>query len=293
MAIFPGAEVNLISRWNNRRPRKGPITALVLHIAVSNARTLRPVFDKGGSGCSHLYIRKDGTVEQYLDSKTRSAAETTDNDRIFSIETEGGMGADLQKGWTDSQIATIVRVIQWLHSTEGLPLRVMQSSRPEEKGIGYHRLGVPRSKWVSKTAPGWLVTGGKVWSSAIGKVCPGDVRIASIGRIVGMAAVNQIVTPPKKPVVKPTTGKNVVKVNLKVLDWTKQNLRVSDETRTVQGLLAARGFYDPKMIDGKRGPASLRALAALQKKHKTGGSNGKPDYKIGGGTWRVLLTGAR
>lgn len=298
MAIFPGATPNLIPRWNNGRPRKGRITVAVLHIAVSNARSIRPVFEGGKNGCSHLYIRKDGTAEQYMDSRTRSAAETTDSDRIFSIETEGGVGTDLHQGWTAAQIETLVQVIRWLHETEGLQLRVMQSSRPEEVGVGYHRLGVPRSKWTSKTAPGWLVQGGRTWSKAVGKVCPGDARIAQIGAIVGRAAVEQIIAPTKPPVTsappsKTPTKRSVVKVELRVLDWTKQDTRYSEETKQVQGLLAAHGVYPSNLIDGKRGKKSRDGLAAFQRKHKTGGSNGKPDYKIGAGTWRALLSGVR
>ena len=52
-----------------------------------------------------------------------------------------------------------------------------QDSRPGTRGVGYHRLGCDP----------YRVTGGELWSSSYGKVCPGDARIAQLPGLIDRA----------------------------------------------------------------------------------------------------------
>src|SRR5439155_775966 len=63
----------------------------------------------------------------------------------------------------------------------------MPDSKPASRGIGTHRLGIQHSLGIDRV-PGWLVTGGERWSSAIGKECPGDARVAQLPSIIAAAA---------------------------------------------------------------------------------------------------------
>lgn len=108
------------------------------------------------------------------------------NSRAISIET-ADMGTGFPKwdtrsgnavpAWTDDQCEAIARIIAWSCDTHDIPCVTIPDSRPERRGVGYHRLGVP----------GYVVPGGELWSSAQGKVCPGPKRIAQIPGIVARA----------------------------------------------------------------------------------------------------------
>jgi hypothetical protein len=53
----------------------------------------------------------------------------------------------------------------------------MPDSRPASRGVGYHKLGVKP----------WVVSGGELWSSSAGKVCPGAAKIAQVPNIIALA----------------------------------------------------------------------------------------------------------
>lgn len=179
------AWANAITR---KKGYKGP-NVVVLHIAVTarSAKSLYGYFTGGGKGvvCSHFFVADDGTVEQYIDTARRSSADYSGGDRTISIETAGGSGADLSKGWSAAQREAIAQILAWAHKTHGIPLRAMSSSKASERGVGYHRLGVPAT-YAQKNA-GRSMTGGELWSGAVGKVCPGDARIKQIPGIIARA----------------------------------------------------------------------------------------------------------
>jgi hypothetical protein len=57
------------------------------------------------------------------------------------------------------------------------PVRQIPDSKVGRRGIGYHRLGVP----------GYMLPGTEQWSTAKGKVCPGNRRIAQIPQVIARA----------------------------------------------------------------------------------------------------------
>ena len=178
---------------------------IILHVAASETDSLHGWFSNPSArASSHFYVRRDGTVEQYVSLKDRSWAQQHGNDRLISIETQG-MGSG---EWTAAQVASLARLCNELAAKYGFPLRQMTSSKVTEKGIGYHALGVAVT--AEQLKKGVSQTGGELWSSARGKVCPGPERIVQIPAIIKQATGAS--APSKK-----TTVKKVAKT---VSKWT-------------------------------------------------------------------------
>lgn len=129
---------------------------------------------------SNLHIANDGTTEEYVPDHLTSWANGQGNARLVAIETQG----DGTTPWTEAQLDALAHLAADLHRKYGFPLRLMANSKKSERGLGYHRLGVPRSRWGVGV---WLVAGGERWSSAVGKVCPGDKRIAQMPEVLRRA----------------------------------------------------------------------------------------------------------
>lgn len=175
--------------WALWRPLKRNFTArarrrtdgVILHVAVSEAASLHGWFsDPKAYASSHLYVRRDGTVEQYIDLDQISWASKDGDARCVSVETQGGALGE----WTDAQLRSLARIVRETSKHYGYPLRVMGSSRGE-RGVGYHLLGVPAT--AAQKAAGVSQTGGELWSGAVGKVCPGPDRVKQMGKVVALA----------------------------------------------------------------------------------------------------------
>lgn len=170
--IVPGVRWEPISLAGVPRRRKG--RGFCLHVAVSNAPALRP----GSNATWHFYLPKQGQAIQYVDLDYVAYAQLDGNPTMVSAESQGGMVDADREPWTDNQCEWAARILAHLHRTEGTPLQVMPDSRPESRGLGYHRLGVDP----------WRVAGGERWSSSRGKLCPGAAKIAQVPSIVARAA---------------------------------------------------------------------------------------------------------
>lgn len=209
MAIYPGAVVKLVPRTFPRATVRNRVN---LHTAVSNLDSLYNMFSKPTAACSHFYVREDGTVEQYIDTDRYSAADLDGNDATISIETWDGYGRVPWPGgqppaWTPAQVSSLVALCRWICTTHGIPPRMADDAKPGEssRGISWHRLGVdgafPR---LPDIRAGRLQRGGGMhYSSALGKVCPGDARIEQIPGIV--AALVTLPPPSGKPRKKVTS----------------------------------------------------------------------------------------
>lgn len=176
MAIYPGAIRKLIPRHN--RIRSGGQVRMNLHVAVSEAASLHGYFS-GVGVCSHFYVRKDGTVEQYIDTAYKSSADLEGNSSTISVETQGGLRNAQSEPWTQAQLVALAGLFAWAVKTHGIPARLARDSRPGEssKGLSWHRLGIDP----------WRVSGGMKYSNSRGKVCPGDAKIAQIPTILATA----------------------------------------------------------------------------------------------------------
>jgi len=286
--------------------------AFVLHIAVSESNSLQSLFSNPKYGCSHFYLRRDGILEQYLPISSKSMADVEGNHRAVSVETQGGLK---QEPWTDRQVETLSQLAAWLNVTHGIPLRLMENSRPETAGLAGHRWGIdgnfPDSGlFAGRTQRG----GGEKWSNSRGKTCPdnqaapsGDVsRIAQIPGILARALViagavsNPVEKPTTPPIVKPTPIKKEVtvratlsKINLSNADRT--SVRGNADMERLQGLLLAQGYGPGGLVgsngrpDGIGGSATKRYVGQFQVRHNTGDGKGHADYIVGEGTWTALL----
>ena len=189
MAWLKGAIVKKVTRFNpggDKAQLMDRYDGMVEHIAVSNGLSLFTYFNTPGNPCSHFYVRKGGPqgedvgmadFEQYVDTAYRAPANLDGNHRMHSCETQGGVGTDLNNGWTVAQLNRLAWIAQQCHDLHGWPLQAMHDSKPTSRGIGFHRLGVDP----------WRVPGGELWSSANGKVCPGAAREKQVPLIVSKA----------------------------------------------------------------------------------------------------------
>lgn len=141
---------------------------------------------------AHFSTRADGYIWQSRDTKYRSAANLNGNHRVIAIENEdhgpafGAWSGSNVPGFTEAQIESIARVCAWAYQTHGIPLVLCPDSKPDSRGIAYHRQGCDGN--FSGYQYGGRVPGGELWSSAYGKVCPGDRRITQvINRIIPRA----------------------------------------------------------------------------------------------------------
>ena len=184
MARMPGA---LWKPVNKNRPARRKGRGICLHVAVSEAASLQGFFS-GSTADSHFYVRKDGTIEQMVDTDLVAYANAAGNSTLISVETQGGVTNADGEPWTPQQVDALARICRWASDTDGFPLQPMPDSRPTSRGVGYHRLGCKP----------WVVAGGEVWSSSVGKICPGAAKIAQIPQIIAAAAGGSVAAPPQE-----------------------------------------------------------------------------------------------
>ena len=250
---LPGVVKKPLKR-NYTNANKTNWDGVVLHVAASEASSLHGWFSNpAAAASSHFYVRRDGTIEQYVSIRDLSWASGVGSNRLIGIETQG-MGSG---EWTAKQVASLVYLIQTLSKEFGFPIRQMKSSKKSERGVGYHAQGVPAS--YSQKARKVSQTGGELWSSAVGKVCPGPARVKQIPGIVKQASGGKASAPSggsSKPAEKPkVTTKSVGCVDTKVISVSKLQTRLRN-----------LGFYSKDyVIDEIDGDATRLAIKAYQK----------------------------
>jgi len=176
-ARFRPIAVNFTKRARTRTD------AIVLHVTASERDSQHSWFNNPRAQAScHLHVALDGTVEQYVDLDKIAWTSGAGNARTIGIETAGlGSGE-----WTPEQLDALTSALAWLCDRYDVPAVVMDSSGADERGIGWHRLGI---KGNFPDLPSILAGytqrgGGELWSSSAGKVCPGDDRIRQIPALV-------------------------------------------------------------------------------------------------------------
>ncbi len=139
---------------------------------------------------AHFSVRRDGHIFQSRDTAYRSGANLDGNHRVIAIENEDH--GDPFPAWTgsnvpaltDAQVAANAAILRWAHETHGVPLQLCPDSRPTSRGLAYHRQGIDGA--FTDGYPG-RVSGGEVWTTSPGKVCPGRNRIAQLPDILNLA----------------------------------------------------------------------------------------------------------
>lgn len=186
MAIYPGAVFKPTSFGGKEaRNRQG---RGILHVAVSSRRSYPP----NSGNTWHFYVATDGYCEQYVDTDFRAYASAAANDDAISIETAGGLGSSKElnkEPWTPAQVARLADLMRWeAGQPGGAPLELLPDARPGRRGWGPHRLGIKHS---GGPRPGWWQPGSELWSSALGKECPGDAKVAQVPNIIELARSGQ------------------------------------------------------------------------------------------------------
>lgn len=184
MARMPGAEWKPVPASSTRISR---YDLVIIHTCVGSLAGTYNYFKGGTSGAnSHFCTGAYGEIWQFVDTAYRSAANAAANPRSVTIE-----NADMGPGFaawntasaanvpafTPQQIEANARICAWAHLEHGVPLVAADTSRPDARGIGFHRLGCDP----------YRVPDGERWSSAYGKVCPAPRRIAQIPQIIARA----------------------------------------------------------------------------------------------------------
>lgn len=166
---------------------------LILHTAVSSASSLWSYYNSNSVPYSHFYLRADGTLEQYVDTRHEAPANLEANDDSISVESQdrGGpfpswSGSNVPP-WTPAQLDALARLAAWLHEVHDIPLAALPDSDSGRRGVGWHRLGID-GNFPDGLLGGRLQRGGgETWSTSRGKVCPGDNRIRQIAEIIAQA----------------------------------------------------------------------------------------------------------
>ena len=278
MAWYPDAIKRDIGRG---RYAHTPVR-FVLHTAVVNAGELKP----GATGSFwHFYVGPTGTVYQYVDTAMRAGAETYPGSvGSISVETWDGYRVDANRrpipldaygvagwrstsdvpAWTSAQVASLAKLWAWLRKTHPtIPNRLATTSKDDgtSHGLAYHRLGV-KLRATDKLSQ----TGGVVWSSSAGKVCPGARRMAQMPGILASAtdAVGLSAT-----------------VDLDAYPGHVLSKDGTDRGEAVARLQEALGLKP----DGIFGPATDVAVRAAQARLGL-----SVDGKVGPATWAALIT---
>jgi N-acetylmuramoyl-L-alanine amidase len=123
---------------------------LVVHVQEGNG-SLAGYFNNPASQVSaHFWAAKDGRLEQYVDSDSVAWAQAGGNPDYLSVETEGFAREFL----TEQQIATLGRLLAWVHASYGVPL--VGPVRHGQSGLTTHSQpdGIPDPLWGNHPCPG-------------------------------------------------------------------------------------------------------------------------------------------
>jgi len=203
MALYPGATYRPITANKNRR-RMTQYNRVNAHVAVSDAASLYPYFNRSGIPDSHFYVRKDGTAEQYVDTAFMAFADLEGNDATISIETQGNG----DEPFTAKQAETVAQIYAWAVRTHGIARKMATDAKMgvSSHGLSWHRLGCDGNfPQLPDVRAGRIQRGGGMrYSKSYGKGCPGDQKIYQMDDIYRRAmqilgsAPAPTPTPPKE-----------------------------------------------------------------------------------------------
>ncbi|HEV8653095.1 MAG TPA: N-acetylmuramoyl-L-alanine amidase [Actinomycetes bacterium] len=182
-----GGDHWLLPEWNTQG--KITPTAIIDHSQVGSTLGTYWFFHDSTGVESHFSVRgirsgaQDGQIIQFMDTARRADANLAANDEAISIETEDG---ELVNGtwvhdpnvqpWTRAQLESL----RWLHDKlvevhPTIPRRTATTPWDSPRGLGYHSLPGINTFAHPDINP---------WTPALGKTCPGSVRISQWGLIL-------------------------------------------------------------------------------------------------------------
>lgn len=202
MAVYGKATFRNIPPGKNDPPVT--MIGVIYHVDAGDSKSLYGYFSQLSGGIeSHFFIRKDGHVEQYRDTKYEADANLHANSflgkdgRLYgfiSVETQGMDAGE----WTPAQIAALKELTIWAQGEHPL-IRFRRCPAWNEAGVGYHSMWGSPSQWtpVAKDCPGpdrieqfnsvivpWLATlSGGTGSTPSGPI-PGELSVSEADRII-------------------------------------------------------------------------------------------------------------
>lgn len=237
-----------------------PTRGLIPHVQVGNG-SLFGWFNNPASGAStHLWLSKNGELEQYVPFDRRAWAQAAGNPFWISCECEGYDTED----YTQIQLARLGELFAWGIREFGWKAEITDSTGGY--GLGAHRMG------------------GAAWG---GHSCPGDIRAGRRGDI--LAAARRILAPAPpgpdryagRPLLRPgDTGPDVVELQNALNIIFGHEVPAGDPNRIVP--------------DGDYGPRTQARVASLQRFGSPWSGPVAVDGICGPNTWRkagTVLTG--
>ena len=182
---------------------------------------------------SHFGTGGEGEIVQWQDTSRRADANLDGNWHVISIE-NADMGPGFPKwntndgaavpAFTEAQMDAVAKIVAWACKTHNIPCELIPDAKPGRRGVGYHRQGVP----------GYMVTGAEKWSSAPGKVCPGDRRIKQIPEIIRRAKL--LLNPPANSPVNSTATTELEKIiTMELSDSIESRIDADVDPKTGRG----------------------------------------------------------
>jgi hypothetical protein len=251
MARMPSAE------WQGERSPRKPISRY-------DIVCIHTIVGKAPAHAAHFSTTATGKIIQSRDTEFRSGANLNGNPRIIAIENEDRGSAfgpwNTKDGhavpaFTDEQINAIAQICAWAHETHGVPLVACPDSKPDSRGIAYHRQGID-GNWADYEFDG-RVRGGEVWTKSRGKVCPGDRRIRQIPAIIARA----------KQIAGGAAAALPMEDDMPYTDWPQEDREAltADVARAVHGRsVQVGGDTEPLGLAVGRTRAGLRRFEATQ-----------------------------
>jgi hypothetical protein len=177
----------LAGNWASQA-RMTQVDILSVHTMVGSLAGTDSMWRRTGyaGNHSHFGIGGNGECTQWQDTAYRAAANYNGNWHIISVEC-ADVGAPFPAwntadgsavpAFSPAQLETLAQLIAAMCRAHNIPCQIIPDSKVGRRGIGWHRLGVP----------GYMLPGTEQWSTAQGKVCPGNRRIAQIPGVVARA----------------------------------------------------------------------------------------------------------
>lgn len=267
MPRMPGAIWKPITAKN--RSRMIWYRRVNLHVAVSETTSLHAYFNAKGRPDSHFYVRKDGTIEQYVDTAYQAYCDLQGNDATISIETQGGVRNTSTEKWTPAQVTSLARIYAWAVKTHGIPLKIASDSKvaASSHGLSWHRLGIDGNfpALPSVLAGRRQRGGGMHYTKSVGKVCPGDAKIRQVADVFNAAKqiLGGATAPPKPPTPPKENEDDMPKLTDRIAlsDSAKRHLNRDHISYGGSQQYAAAGGWEA-MNRLPRMEATLKALAA-------------------------------
>lgn len=256
---YPGAEWDPLG--GQTEPKMKAHDILCFHTMVGSLAGTSSMFHANGYGGTEstwgMGESKKQGMKQWQDAMYQADANYEGNPRVSSVETAdyGGVfgkwntnDASKVPAWTAEQLDMAVDLVVWwckpsTHKNcpstwachkSGVPCVLIPDTKPNRRGIGYHRQGCKPN----------VVTGGEVWSTAYGKICPGSKREAQLKTIIIPRAQKILAggsTTPDKPTPPPVEPK------------PEPQLEDDDMFITRYGSSLYRMYIDGRVIDLSEG----------------------------------------